>query len=85
MSGGDSSYPESFTTLDVYVLGCLCEGACCRSIVQRVHARVYSGGDASWSWYQPGDPMRGGSYSEEQSSSVPRLLHIWQQWADATE
>lgn len=85
MSGGDSAYPESFTTLDVYVLGCLCEGACCRSIVQRVHGRVYTGGDSFISWYAPGDPLRGSSISSGDAGVGLGFLRLWQRWAEYTE
>ena len=84
-SPSDSSSLASLTTLDVVIMGCLCEGGCCRPIIQRVHGRVYADGDSSLSWYQPSDPLHGGSYVEEQPAAGQRSLHIWQQWADATE
>jgi len=76
---------ESCTILDVWIFGVVCDGTCCRHIRQKVHGRVYAEGDSFMSWYLPSDPMRGGSYSTEDVLAGQKSIHIWKQWADATE
>lgn len=88
---GDALHPESTTLIDtiavadLWIFGVVCEGGCCRPIRQKVMGKVYRSGDSFMSWYLPSDPMRGGTYSTEEALVGQRSIHIWKQWADATE
>ena len=68
-----------------HVIGHVCEGGCCRAIIQKIHGRVYGSGESFISWHQPSDPLRNGYLSSGDPSAGRGFLHLWEQWAENTE
>lgn len=86
MSPADSSVSiEPCTVLDVWIYGRVCEGGCCRPIMQKLHGRVYETGDSYLAWHLPSDPLRGGYRAEPLPSAGVRSRSLWTQWAESSE